>query len=65
MLVLVLGIVVFLGVHSLTTFRQTPTHLIGRFGARPFKGVYSLVSFVGFALIVWVCVPKTSSVLMP
>jgi len=40
MLILVLGIVVFLGVHSLTTFRETRTSLIERFGA-------------GFVLIVW------------
>jgi hypothetical protein len=42
MLVLVLGIVVFLGVHSLTTFRETRTHLIERFGAS--FGIFS--SFV-------------------
>ena len=53
MLVLALGIVVFLGVHSLTTFRETRTALTERFGLGPFKGVYSLASLVGFALIVW------------
>lgn len=53
MLVLMIGIVVFLGVHSLTTFRETRTGLIERFGLGPFKSVYSLVALVGFALIVW------------
>jgi len=53
MLVLILGIVVFLGVHSLTSFRETRTGLIERFGLGPFKTVYSLVAFAGFALIVW------------
>ena len=53
MLVLILGIVVFLGVHSLTTFRETRTGLIERFGLGPFKSIYSLVALVGFALIVW------------
>jgi len=53
MLILVLGIVVFLGVHSLTAFRETRTGLIERFGARPFKGIYSLAALAGFALIVW------------
>ena len=53
MLILVLGIVVFLGVHSLTAFRETRTGLIERFGAGPFKGIYSLVALAGFALIVW------------
>ena len=53
MLVLVLGIVVFLGVHTLTTFRETRTGLIERFGLGPFKAAYALASIVGFALIVW------------
>ena len=53
MLVLVLGIIVFLGVHTLTTFRETRTGLIERFGVRPFKAAYALASVVGFALIVW------------
>jgi uncharacterized membrane protein len=53
MLILVLGIVVFLGVHSLTTFRETRTGLIERFGAGPFKSIYSVVALIGLALIVW------------
>jgi uncharacterized membrane protein len=53
MLVLILGIVVFLGVHSLPIFRETRAFLIERFGLGPFKGFYSLVATIGFALIVW------------
>ena len=53
MLILFLGIVVFLGVHTLTTFRETRTSLIERFGPGPFKGLYSVVAIAGFALIVW------------
>ena len=53
MLVLVLGIIVLLGVHTLTTFRETRTGLIERFGVRPYKAAYALASVVGFALIVW------------
>jgi uncharacterized membrane protein len=53
MLILFTGIAVFLGVHSLTTFRETRTRLIERFGLWPFKSIYSLVSLAGFALIVW------------
>ena len=53
MLVLILGIVIFLGVHTLTTFRETRTSLIERFGLGPFKAAYSLAAIVGFALIVW------------
>jgi len=53
MLILFIGIVVFLGVHSLTTFRETRMRLIERFGLWPFKSIYSLVSLAGFVLIVW------------
>ena len=53
MLILFMGIVVFLGVHSLTTFRETRTSLIERFGLGPFKGLYAVVAIAGFALIVW------------
>ena len=51
--VLILGIVVFLGVHTLTTFRETRSRLIEKFGAGPFKGGYSLVAAIGLALIAW------------
>ena len=53
MLVLFLGIVVFLGIHSLPIFHETRAQFVGRFGLGPFKIVYSLVALVGFALIVW------------
>ena len=53
MLVLVLGIVVLLGAHVLTTFRETRTKLIERFGAGPYRIAYAVVSIVGFLLIVW------------
>ncbi len=53
MLVLILGLVVFFGAHSFTTFRETRTGLIERFGSGPYKTVYSLVALVGFVLIVW------------
>jgi uncharacterized membrane protein len=53
MLVLVVGIIIFLGIHTLATFRTTRASLIERFGLGPYKGLYSLVALVGFALIVW------------
>jgi uncharacterized membrane protein len=53
MLILFVGIVVFLGVHSFTTFRETRMRLIERLGLGPFKGLYSLVAIAGFALIAW------------
>ena len=53
MLVLTLGIVLLLGVHSVSTFREVRGRLIERFGLWPFKGAYSLLALLGFALIVW------------
>jgi uncharacterized membrane protein len=52
-LILVLGLVVFLGGHSLTTARRTRAGLIGSLGEGAFKGLFSLVSAVGLVLIVW------------
>jgi uncharacterized membrane protein len=53
MLILVTGIVLFLGAHCLTTFRATRTKLIQQFGEGVYKGAYSLVVTIGFVLIVW------------
>jgi uncharacterized membrane protein len=53
MLILILGIVLFLGSHTLTTLRQRRAGLIARIGEGPYKGLYSLVALAGFALIVW------------
>lgn len=54
MLVLILGIVIFLGVHSI---RIVAPHTRARFiadrGEGAWKGVYSLGSLVGFVLVVW------------
>ena len=52
MVILILGIVLFLGVHSFTTFREARAGLIEQLGPGIFKGVYSLVSLAGLALIV-------------
>ena len=53
MLTLVVGIVVFLGVHTLATRRETRAALIDRFGEGPYKGLFSLAALVGFVLIAW------------
>jgi uncharacterized membrane protein len=50
--VLIAGLIVFLGVHTLTTFRETRSSLIARFGAGAYKMVHSLVSVAGLVLIV-------------
>ncbi len=53
MKVLLVGLVVFLGIHTLTTLREPRAALIGRLGEGPYKGLYSLASAVGLGLIVW------------
>ena len=51
---LLLGLVLFLGVHSVSIVDDPwRNRIVARIGEWPWKGLYSLVSGVGFALIVW------------
>jgi uncharacterized membrane protein len=53
MAILIAGLVLFLAVHSTRIFADDwRTATIARAGERPWKGVYSLLSIVGFVLIV-------------
>lgn len=51
--VMILGLVLFLGVHTLTTQRALRARLIASAGEGGYKVGYSLVSAAGLALIVW------------
>jgi uncharacterized membrane protein len=51
MLLLVLGLVVFLGTHLFTAARAPRAALVGRIGEGPYKGLYSLLSLAGIVLI--------------
>jgi len=54
MTLLVVGLVLFLGVHSLRIFADDwRSAQIARLGEGPWKGLYSLASIVGFVLLVW------------
>jgi uncharacterized membrane protein len=54
MLVLLLGLLVFLGVHSVRIFADGwRTATIARVGELPWKAVYAVLSIIGFVLIVW------------
>jgi uncharacterized membrane protein len=53
LLVLILGLVLFLGVHLLTTQRKLRAQVITATGEGGYKLGYTLVSFAGLALIVW------------
>jgi uncharacterized membrane protein len=52
--VLILGLVLFLGVHSLRIFADDwRKRQIARLGLKPWKGLYSLLAITGFVLICW------------
>ncbi len=54
MTILLLGLVIFFGVHSISLIsRPWRDRLAARVGALPWKIVYSLASILGLALIVW------------
>lgn len=53
MLILILGIVLFLGIHVFGTLRNQRAAAIERFGEDRYKMIYTAISLVGFALIVW------------
>ncbi len=53
LLVMILGLVLFLGVHTLTTQRKLRASMITSWGEGGYKIGYALVSLAGLALIVW------------
>jgi len=54
MTALIAGLVLFLGLHSIRFVADgARSRFIARYGAGPWRGLYSLVSAVGLVLIVW------------
>ncbi|HEX7916056.1 NnrU family protein [Rudaea sp.] len=54
MTILVLGLILFLGVHSVRIVADGwRSRTIARIGAARWKGLYTAVSLIGFVLIVW------------
>src|SRR5712672_1579166 len=53
LLVMILGLVLFVGVHTLTTQRELRAQLIASVGDGGYKIGYALISAAGLALIVW------------
>jgi uncharacterized membrane protein len=53
MTLLVLGLVLFLGTHAVSMLRGPRAAVIGRLGENGFKGLYTLISLIGFGLIIW------------
>jgi uncharacterized membrane protein len=51
---LIAGLLIFLGVHSIRIFDEAlRSRLIQRWGEKPWKGMYSLLSVLGFAVLVY------------
>nr|WP_281369201.1 NnrU family protein [Microvirga mediterraneensis] len=48
---LIVGLVIFLGMHSFSMARARRAALIGRIGEGPYKGLYSIMSLLGIVLI--------------
>jgi uncharacterized membrane protein len=53
LLVMILGLVLFLGVHTLTTQRELRAQWVASMGEAGYKIGYSLASLIGLVLIVW------------
>ena len=52
--ILILGLLIFLGIHSLRIFANDwRSRLVARLGAKRWKGLFALVSLIGFVLICW------------
>jgi uncharacterized membrane protein len=53
MLILILGLILFLGAHVFSTLRGPRAALIEKYGAQTYKLAYSVVAGVGLLLIIW------------
>ena len=54
MIILLLGLVLFLGAHSVSIINEPwRNRMVSKMGEVPWKGVYSLISIIGFVLIIW------------
>lgn len=52
MMLLIVGLIIFLGIHLLPTSPEVRNGLRDRLGVGPYKAVFSIVSLFGFAIIV-------------
>ena len=53
MTLLIAGLVLFLGIHTLPMLPATRAGLVSKLGENGYKGLYTLVSFAGFGLIIY------------
>jgi len=54
MSVLLLGLIIFLGLHSIRIVADGwRSRQIARFGLKPWKGIYAILAIIGLLLIIW------------
>jgi len=53
LLVMILGLILFFGVHTLSTQRQLRARVVGAMGESAYKVGYTLASVAGLALVTW------------
>lgn len=53
LLIMIAGLILFIGGHAISMKRELRGRLVARLGAGPFKVVYSLIAFAGVGLIGW------------
>lgn len=53
LLMMILGLVLFFGVHLITTQREVRARFVAAMGEGAYKAVYGLVSLAGLVLIAW------------
>lgn len=53
MVLLIAGLILFLGIHTLPMFAATRSGLISRLGENGYKGLYTLVAVIGLGLIIY------------
>ena len=51
LIILVFGLIAFLGAHLFVTCRTQRSAVIARIGERPYKGIMALISLIGIILI--------------
>lgn len=52
MALIISGLIIFIGMHSLPSVTGARTYLVERLGQLPYKGLFALLSLIGFGLIV-------------
>ena len=54
MAMLILGLVLFLGIHSTRIFADDwRSGMIAKLGPMPWKGLYAVLSIIGFVVVIW------------